>query len=74
MELILNKPKEIGLKCSIEKYFFGETEMEYLGFWVTRDVVKTVDKNRSNINYDVTDLLKISMSVYRFSEKYRYIW
>ena len=24
--------------------FFGETEIEYLGFWVTRDGVKRKDK------------------------------
>ena len=31
LELTLNKLKEKGLKCNIEKYFFGQTEMEYLG-------------------------------------------
>ena len=30
------------LKCNIEKYFFRKTEMEYLGFWVTRDDVKPI--------------------------------
>ena len=45
LELILNKLKEKGIKCDIEKYFFGKTEMEYLGFWVTRDGVKPVNKN-----------------------------
>ena len=28
----LNKLKEKGLKCNIEKSFFGQTEMEYLCF------------------------------------------
>ena len=36
IELTLNKLKEKVLKCNIEKLFFGLTEMEYLGFWVTR--------------------------------------
>ena len=36
LELTLNKPKEKGLKCNIEKLFFSQTKMEYLGFWVTR--------------------------------------
>ena len=35
MELTLNKLKESGLRCNIEKSFFGHTEMEYLGLWVT---------------------------------------
>ena len=32
MELPIKKTKEKGLKCNIEKYFFGHTEMGYLGF------------------------------------------
>ena len=43
MELTLNKLKEKGLKCNIERSFFGKTEMEYLGFWVTRNGVKTIN-------------------------------
>ena len=37
MELALNKLKEIGLKCNIEKKIFAKTKMGYLGFWVTRN-------------------------------------
>ena len=44
LELTLKKLKEIGLKCNIENYFFGKSEMEYLGFWVTRNGVKSTDK------------------------------
>ena len=44
LELTLNKLKKKGLKCNIEKYFFGQTEMEYLCFWVTCDGVKTTNK------------------------------
>ena len=32
--------KGAGLKRNIERSFFGQTKMEYLGFWVTRDVIK----------------------------------
>ena len=42
LELTLNKLKGKGLKCNIEKSFFGQTEMEYLGFWVTRDGAKPI--------------------------------
>ena len=45
LELNLNKLKGKGLKCNIEKYFFGQTEMEYLVFWVTHDGLKPIDKN-----------------------------
>ena len=33
-----------GIKCNIEKSFFRKTKMDYLGFWVTRDVIKPIDK------------------------------
>ena len=41
LEHTLNKLKENGLICIIERYFFGQNKMEYLSFWVTRDGVKT---------------------------------
>ena len=47
-EMTPNKIKESEPKCDIEKSFFGQTEMEYLGFWVTHDGVKSMDKNTSN--------------------------
>ena len=50
-----------GLKYNIEKYYFGQTEMEYLFFWVKHDGVKPIrKKNRSNNQYEATYFLKIS--------------
>ena len=46
LESIENKRKEKGLKFNIERYFFGQNEMEYLGFWVTHDGVKPIDKRQ----------------------------
>ena len=43
LESILNKLKEKLLKCNIEKLFFGQTETEYLDFWVTHDGVKPIN-------------------------------
>ena len=57
-----------GLKCNIEKYFFVKTEMQYLGLWVTRDGIKSIEKNTSNKKYEATDFLKRSTLVYRCSE------
>ena len=45
LELMLNKMKEKGLNCNIERSFFIQTEMEYLDFWVTRDDVKPMNRN-----------------------------
>ena len=40
----MNKLKVKGLKYNIEKSFFRQTEIEFLGFWVTRDGVKPINK------------------------------
>ena len=51
LELMLNKLKEKGIKYNIEKLFFGQTEIEYLGFWVTCDGVKPINmKSEAIIN------------------------
>ena len=44
LELTLDKLKGKGLKYNIEKSFFGQTEMEYLVFWVTHDGVKPIHR------------------------------
>ena len=41
---MLNKSKEKVLKCNIEKLFFVQTKMEYLGLWLTRDGIKPINK------------------------------
>ena len=43
LELTFNKLKEKGLKCNIENYFFGKTEMKHLDLWVTRNGVKPIN-------------------------------
>ena len=42
---MINKLKEKGPKYNIKKYLFGKTEMEYLGFYVTHDGVKPINRN-----------------------------
>ena len=54
---------EKGLKCNIESLFSEKTEMKYLGFWVTRDDVKTRDKNTGNKKYEATYLPRRSTPV-----------
>ena len=43
LELTLNELKGKGIKFNIENLLFGQTEIEYLGFWVTRDGVKSTN-------------------------------
>ena len=66
---MLNKLKEKGIKCNIEKSFFGQTEMEYLGFWVTRDGVKPINGNIKAItNMAPPTSRKEVQNVYRFNK------
>ena len=50
LELSLNKLKGKGLKCNIERSFFYQTKMEYLGFWVTLNGVISINRNIEAIN------------------------
>ena len=36
LELVIKNIRANGLKYNIEKSYFGQTEMEYLGLWVNR--------------------------------------
>ena len=44
LEKVLKKLQEKGLKYSIERSLFAISEMEYLGFWVTREGVRPTAK------------------------------
>ena len=44
LELTLKNLKDNGLKCNVEESFFGQTEMEYLGFWVTWTGIRPINK------------------------------
>ena len=44
LEQMLQKLKDNGRKCNIDKSFFGKTEMEYLGFWVTGTGIRPINK------------------------------
>ena len=42
LELTPQNLKDNGIKCNIEESFFGKYEMEYLGFWITRNIIRTI--------------------------------
>ena len=44
LELVVKHLKENRLKCNIEKLFFGQTEMECMVLWVTRNGIRPVNK------------------------------
>ena len=36
LDVVFNRLQEAGLKVNANKSFFGRSELEYLGFWITR--------------------------------------
>ena len=36
LEEVFKRLKDAGLKVKAKKSFFGQSELEYLGYWVTR--------------------------------------
>ena len=75
MELNLDKLKEKGLKCNIENYFFGHTEIEYLSLWVTHYVVKPTNKKIEAIkNMNPTNSPKEVRNFIGVVNCYRNMW
>ena len=42
LELVLQRIKRAGLKVNASKSFFARSELEYLGYWITRNGIKPV--------------------------------
>ena len=40
LDLVLQRLEDAGLKVNGNKSFFARTELEYLGYWITRDGIK----------------------------------
>jgi hypothetical protein len=44
LELVFERLSQAGLKVNAKKSFFGRSELEYLGYWITRDGIQPVSK------------------------------
>ena len=44
LEEVLKRLQKSGLKVNARKSFFGKGELEYLGYWITRDGIQPVPK------------------------------
>jgi hypothetical protein len=44
IEAVFQRLKDAGLKVNARKSFFGKPELEYLGYWITRDGIQPVSK------------------------------
>ena len=41
---VLSRLRDAGLKVNANKSFFGQTKLEYLGFWITRNGIMPLPK------------------------------
>ena len=44
LEMIFSRLTTAGLKVNANKSFFGRAELEYLGYWITRDGIQPLQK------------------------------
>jgi hypothetical protein len=44
LDLVFRKLTDVGLKVNAKKSFFGQHELEYLGYWITRTGISPVAK------------------------------
>jgi len=44
LKIVLQRLQNAGLEIHAKKSFFGQTELEYLGYWITRDGVQPIPK------------------------------
>ena len=44
LDKVLQKLQKAGLKVNANKSFFAKTELEYLGYWITREGIMPVPK------------------------------
>ena len=50
LEKVLAKLQQAGLKVNAKKSFFGQAELEYLGYWITRTGIQPVPKKVAAIH------------------------
>ena len=53
------------LKVNAQKSFFGQSQLEYLGYWITRDGIQPLPKNAQAIRDLMAPKTRKATSVYR---------
>ena len=72
---ILTRMREAGLKINAEKSKFCATELEYLGYWITRDGIKPLeDKVKAILELDPPSTLRELRHVLGLFQYYRNIY
>ena len=66
LEQVLGKLKVTGLKINIHKSAFCRQECEYLGYWITHNGIKPLEKKgNSNPQHCCSNYKKTSTQIYR---------
>jgi len=58
LEEVLTRLQKAGLKVNAKKSFFGRHELEYLGYWITREGVMPIPKKAQAIEDIATPTTK----------------
>ena len=75
LEKALKRIKEASLKVNVKKYNLFTTEIEYLGFWLTREEIKPVEKKIKAIqDLEVPDTPKLLKHFLGMVIFYRNMW
>ncbi len=49
LDAVLERIQNAGLKINARKSFFGRSELEYLGYWISREVIQPITKKIESI-------------------------
>ena len=75
LERVLFRLKESGLKVNAKKSFFAKNELEYLGYWITRDGIKPLpDKVKAILALDAPRNRRELRSFIGIVNYYRDMW
>ena len=75
LRLILERLKEAGLKVNASKSTFCTNKIEYLGYWITREGVKPLEKKvQAILNLEPPKTVKQTRSLLGIVQYYRDIW
>jgi len=75
LEQILKRLLEAGLKVNMVKSFFARSQLEYLGYWITRTGIKPVlDKVKAIMKIDEPKTRKELQSFIGVVNYYRDMW
>jgi Reverse transcriptase (RNA-dependent DNA polymerase) len=57
LEEVLNRLEQAGLEVNARKSFFGQTVLEYLSYWITRDGIQPLPQKVQAIHIYIRNLI-----------------